>query len=156
MTSSFSGAKARFGIRFSIVARRWRREIEAAVARAGLTDATWSPLVHLDETGGGISQKQLAALVGVDASTLVRLLDILETKGLVIRRVDPADARARLVDLTSEGERQVGLIRAQLQQTESALLEGMDEAEVAAALSLIDRLDEKLVAAHALRAGGDQ
>ncbi|WP_410859550.1 MarR family winged helix-turn-helix transcriptional regulator, partial [Paraburkholderia sp. SIMBA_054] len=56
-----------------------------------MTDATWVPLVHLHQTGGGLTQKELAALVGIDGSSLVRLLDILCRQGLAERRVDERD-----------------------------------------------------------------
>lgn len=156
MTSPRNPTRERFGIRFSIVARRWRRELDAALALAGLSDATWSPLVHLDETGGGISQKHLAGLVGVDASTLVRLIDILEQKGWITRLADVNDGRSRLVHLTDAGREQVRLIRERLELTELALLEGMDDADVATTLKFIDALDERLMAAHRQRTGADQ
>src|SRR3546814_11911523 len=94
--------RSRFGIRFSLLARRWRQVLDAHLATAGLSDATWIPLVHLSETGGGITQKELAALVGIDGSSLVRLLDILCRKGLVERRADESDGRARLIHLNPE------------------------------------------------------
>ncbi|MGG2362798.1 MarR family transcriptional regulator, partial [Salmonella enterica] len=55
--------RARFGLEFALLARRWRRTLDFRLAEAGLTDATWAPLVHLHESGDGISQKALAALV---------------------------------------------------------------------------------------------
>src|SRR3546814_7214069 len=96
--------RSRFGIRFSLLARRWRQVLDAHLATAGLSDATWIPLVHLSETGGGITQKELAALVGIDGSSLVRLLDILCRKGLVERRADESDGRARRIHLTPRSE----------------------------------------------------
>ena len=96
-------ARLRFGIKFVLLARRWRQALDQRLAEVGLSDATWAPLVHLWESGGGISQKDLAALVGIDGSSLVRLLDILAGRGLVERRMDPADRRTRLVFLTEAG-----------------------------------------------------
>lgn len=136
--------RRRFGLRFSLVARRWRREIEQALAGAGLSDATWTPLVHLDETGGGLSQKQLAALVGVDASTLVRLLDILEGRNWIVRRVAPDDARTRLIDLTPEGAAQVRTLRALLENIEARWLDDIPDEELSVALGVIDRIDARL------------
>lgn len=143
MTISLS-PRCRFGLRFSLVARRWRREIEQALAGAGLSDATWTPLVHLDETGGGLSQKQLAALVGVDASTLVRLLDILEGRNWIVRRVAPDDARTRLIDLTPEGAAQVRTLRALLENIEARWLDDIPDEELSVALGVIDRIDARL------------
>src|SRR5690606_36107404 len=105
MNTASTSPRFRFGIRFSLLARRWRRALDARLAAGGLSDATWVPLVHLQESGGGITQKELAALVGIDGSSLVRVLDILSRQGLVERRLDEADGRARLVYLTPTGER---------------------------------------------------
>ena len=127
-----------------MVARRWRRELDAALANAGLTDATWTPLVHLDETGGGISQKQLAALVGVDASTLVRLLDILERKDFIERRADSHDGRSRLVYLTPQGDAHVRQIRELLLQNEEAMLSDISDSEISNMLDVLERIDARL------------
>ncbi len=97
MTDTPDTPRARFGVRFSMLARRWRRALDAHLVASGLSDATWVPLVHLHELGDGVTQKQLAARVGLDGSSLVRLLDILSRQGLLERRTDTADARARLV-----------------------------------------------------------
>lgn len=139
-------SRARFGIRFSLLSRRWRRRLDAHLAQAGLTDATWVPLVHLDETGGGISQKDLALRVGVDGSSLVRVLDILERQGLIERRRCQADGRARLVGLTPEGHHRVADIRRMLSEGEQALLADLSEQEISAMLACFARIDQRITA----------
>ncbi len=137
-------SRTRFGITFSLLARRWRRAIEAHLAASGLTDATWIPLVHLKATGGGISQKDLAALVGVDGSSLVRVLDILEREGLIVRRRDERDGRARLIDLPPAGEDRVATIRAALGEAEEAMLADLSDAELGDLLDHFETIDRRL------------
>lgn len=144
--------RVRFGLRFSLLARRWRQVLELYLADAGLTDATWAPLVHLHETGGGISQKKLAALVGIDGSSLVRLLDILCRQGLVERRADEHDGRARLVYLTDDGLRRVEEIREQLTRGERDMLEGLSDSDIDTMLEQFERLDQRLVTLQDRRA----
>lgn len=146
MTDTKHTPRSRFGIRFSLLARRWRRALDARLAAEGLSDATWAPLMHLKETGGGTTQKELAALVGVDGSSLVRVLDILVRQGFVERRVDEADARARLIYLTPEGESRVNEIRKVLTKGEEAMLVDIDDAEIAAMLEHFDRIERRLEA----------
>ncbi|MFA7505197.1 MAG: MarR family transcriptional regulator [Burkholderiaceae bacterium] len=141
-----ASARSRFGIRFSLLARRWRQTLEAELAAAGLSDATWMPLVLLQESGGGITQKDLAARVGIDGSSLVRLLDILCRQGLVERRVDESDARARLVHLTAAGVKRVGEIRAELVKGERAILTDISDADIAVMLGHFERIDQRLLA----------
>lgn len=144
--------RARFGVRFALLARRWRRALDARLAEAGLSDATWVPLVHLHESGDGITQKELAALVGIDGSSLVRLLDILCRQGLVERRVDAADARARLVHLTDAGRARVAEIRRELEKGEAEMLADLSDADIAAMLRNFQLIEQRLQALQARRA----
>jgi DNA-binding MarR family transcriptional regulator len=52
-----------------------------------------------------LSQQEVAALLGVDRTTMVGLVDALERKGLVARRPHPDDRRKNAVELTGEGRR---------------------------------------------------
>jgi MarR family transcriptional regulator for hemolysin len=134
-------ARSRFGIRFSMLARRWRRELDHSLSHLGLTSTTWAPLIHLDEAGDGISQKALAALLGSDAASLVRLLDILARDGFLERRADPLDKRSRLIFLTPAGRERVAFIREALAASEAAMLADLSDDQVDLlnhSLSLID------------------
>ncbi len=50
-----------------------------------------------------LSQQALAALLGVDQTTMVAVIDALEAKAAVTRRPDPADRRRNAVQVTPEG-----------------------------------------------------
>jgi MarR family transcriptional regulator for hemolysin len=101
---SFADAPSRDRLGFLMVTltRQWRRFVEEQLAASGLTDATWTPLLHLRAWGDGVTQKELAERVGLDGSSLVRLLDILEGKGWVERRADAADRRSKRIFLTPQ------------------------------------------------------
>ena len=49
------------------------------------------------------SQQHAATRLGVDRTTMVAVLDALQTKGLVSRRPDAADRRRNVVELTAAG-----------------------------------------------------
>jgi MarR family transcriptional regulator for hemolysin len=151
MQSNSSSPRSQFGIRFSLLARRWRRALDARLAEAGLSDATWVPLIHLQATGGGVTQKELAALVGIDGSSLVRLLDILSRQELVERRVDENDNRARLIFLTPKGEQRVTEIRRELAKGEEDMLADISDADLAAMLDQFDSIDQRLAASQLRR-----
>lgn len=57
--------------------------------------------------GGPISITALARLLGVTQQAASKQVADLESRGLVVRRPDPGDARARLVDLAERGRRTV-------------------------------------------------
>ncbi|MBV9860227.1 MAG: MarR family transcriptional regulator [Alphaproteobacteria bacterium] len=83
------------------VARLSRKRFEqrARAARLGLTRAQSSVLAYLARQEG-INQAALAQILEIEPITLARLLDRLQAAGLVERRADPNDRRARLLYLT--------------------------------------------------------
>lgn len=52
----------------------------------------------------GLTQVELARALGLDKTTLMSQLDRLEQRGLVVRRPDPRDRRARIPDITEAGQ----------------------------------------------------
>ena len=58
----------------------------------------------------GITMSNLSHRIGVDNSTLTRLIGILEHKGLVERRKNKNDRRSKLVNLTKVGEHNIKVI----------------------------------------------
>lgn len=86
------------------------------------------------------SQQQAAEGLGVDRTTMVALLDGLETKGLLSRRVDPDDRRRNVLEVTAAGRKTLRRgIRAS-DAAERQLLSGLDETEAAQLRALLGRL----------------
>jgi DNA-binding MarR family transcriptional regulator len=74
------------------------------------------------------SQLALAQHLGVDRTVMTYLLDDLETAGLIERRPDPADRRARQVIATRKGSKLLAALDAGLQTAEAQLLTPLDPA----------------------------
>jgi MarR family transcriptional regulator for hemolysin len=92
-----------FGFRVARIARRLRQAVDAELRVLGLTEATWRPLVYVRRLGDGVRQKELATALSIEGPSLVRLLDNLERRGLIERRADETDRRARGIHLTRTG-----------------------------------------------------
>lgn len=133
-------------MQFVLTARRWRAALDEKLAAVGLSDASWAPLMHLAISGDGISQKELAARMGLDGSSLVRLIDLLETRGLVMRRTDDADRRARHIDLTSAGHAAVAFIRERLDLAEAEMLADLSDTEIEQLMDAFARINARLEA----------
>lgn len=146
MGSTSSEERRQIGIRLVGLARRWRQALDARLSARGLSDATWAPLVHLHALGDGISQSQLAAVVGLDGSSLVRLLDILVEQSLVERQPHPQDRRVKLVYLTAAGRRAVVSIRKRLAVIEDELLADLSDDEAQAMLRAFEKIDARIAA----------
>ena len=74
------------------VARLLRVDADKRARLHGMTRAQWGILIWL-ERQPGISQKELSELLEVEPITVARLIDRLESRGMVERRPDPRDRR---------------------------------------------------------------
>jgi len=101
------------GFLISDVARLVRAEIERRIATAGVavTPGEGRALANIARCGI-VRQNVLAERMGVEAMTLSGYLDRLEGRGLVTRSADPADRRAKLVELTPAAEDVLAEVRA--------------------------------------------
>ncbi|MFC7051069.1 MarR family winged helix-turn-helix transcriptional regulator [Hansschlegelia quercus] len=123
-----------FGFELGLVARRWRRALDEALASSGLTDASWRPLVHLARLGDGARQHDLARSLGIEGPTLVRMLDRLADAGLVERRQDPTDRRAKTLRLTEAGRTAAERAGSIVGRACEELIEGVEKADIEACL----------------------
>jgi len=82
--------------------REWEGRVTAAAAAAGLSPVSAWALVQLDPEHP-ISQKELAARLRCNPSTVVDPTDRLEQSGLVVRQPNPADRRVNVLVVTSRG-----------------------------------------------------
>ncbi|WP_211269242.1 MarR family winged helix-turn-helix transcriptional regulator [Saccharothrix syringae] len=103
----------------------------ATLKLTALTDAALGPLGIDSKDFGALrvlahreptSQLQVAQTLGIDRTTMVALLDVLERKGIVTRRPDPADRRRNVVELTEQGMRTYDAARVAYGKAESAFL----------------------------------
>ena len=79
------------------------RATNAALAEHGLRVRQYSVLALAAETPEGLSQRELGAVLGLDPSQLVLIVDDLVGAGLVDRLPSPTDRRTRLVVATAAG-----------------------------------------------------
>ena len=80
----------------------WELRVNQAAAAAGLSPVSAWALVQLDPDHA-ISQKQLAARLHCNPSTVVDPTDRLEQSGLVVRQPNPRDRRVNVLTVTPKG-----------------------------------------------------
>ena len=68
-----------------------------------LDPAFYSVLVELADQPG-IDQRRLGEALGIDRTTIGEIVDELEGRGLIDRRIHPEDRRARVLSLNEQGE----------------------------------------------------
>ncbi|MFI8823266.1 MarR family winged helix-turn-helix transcriptional regulator [Streptomyces sp. NPDC053431] len=93
---------------------------------------------------GPVRQSVLIQSLGLDPSTVTKMLQRLEQCGHVLRRPDPADRRAVLVEATEEGEALRARVEDVWRDLEEYSLTGLTPAERADLAQLLARLEENL------------
>ena len=81
----------------------WEERINEVAAACGLSPVSAWTLVQLDPDSP-ISQKELAARLHCNPSTVVDPTDRLEESGLVVRQATPADRRVNRLVVTAKGK----------------------------------------------------
>ncbi len=77
--------------------------------KCGLTGGQWKAVMVL-AISDGLTQRELADLIFVEAPTLVPILDRMEKDGFVKRATDPEDRRTNRVYLTPKSKKLVSVI----------------------------------------------
>jgi len=86
------------------------------------------------------TQLALAKEVSLDRTVMTYLLDDLEAHGLVSRRPDPRDRRARLVLITDIGRTRLRQVRQGLTGAEARLLADLDDQDTERLRTLLSRV----------------
>jgi DNA-binding MarR family transcriptional regulator len=83
---------------------------------------------------------KMAARLGTDTAGMTRLVDRLEAKGLVFRKLDPADRRSIVIALGPKGRELLPRLVPAFRRVERGLLDGFDEREVRQLNHMLRRL----------------
>lgn len=113
------------------------------IARMGLdlTAVQFSALSVLAERPG-IDQATLAGLIAYDRATIGGVVDRLQSKGLISRRVSARDRRARVLEPTREGLELLYKVAPVVTAAQDDLLSGLDLDERDDFLNFLKRLAE--------------
>ncbi|WDO05681.1 MarR family transcriptional regulator [Streptomyces murinus] len=85
---------------------------------------------------------RLASSADVSVPTATRMLQQLETKGIVVRRRSPEDERRVLVSLTDDGAERLAVLRGHLRERQARAYEAFTPAERALLVTLLHRLTD--------------
>jgi DNA-binding MarR family transcriptional regulator len=130
------------------VSRMRRTAFDQLMKPLGVTRAQWWVLAHLSRNDG-MMQTQLADALDVGKASLGTFLERLEESGLIERREDPIDKRARRVYMAREGQ----IVLKQMMQQENNFnerilrqLSARDREQMINTLTLVKRaLSEQIV-----------
>lgn len=132
--------RSAFGALLARTSRQWRRAADQRLQPFDLTEATWLPLVHIARAATPPRQKDLAASLSLDGSSVVRLLDNLETAGLIKRREEATDRRAKAIFLTARGRAIADKVEVAAQQVRRDALAGLSDRDIETAYRVLTHI----------------
>ncbi len=120
-----------------VASRHWRKVCQTTLVNFGISEACAVPLLMIGRLGEGVRQVTVAQAAGMESPSLVRLLDQLCQAGYVCRTEDPHDRRAKCLSLTDSGRVLVQAVEVELVRLRREVLQGIDTADLEAALRVI-------------------
>jgi MarR family transcriptional regulator for hemolysin len=125
------------------VARLMRTRFDRWARTYGMTRAQGVILGRLSRQPG-MTQNEMAGLCEVEPITVGRLVDRLEARGLLERRLDPSDRRIRRLHLLPASEPILKEIQRYKEELFREVTEGLDEATVDLVTSALLKMKSQL------------
>ncbi|MDO1581680.1 MarR family winged helix-turn-helix transcriptional regulator [Rhizobium oryzicola] len=123
--------------------RRLRAMFDMKARETGLTLSRARVLFALGRRGS-LSQKDLAQELEIETPTLVRVLDGMESQGLIERRAEDSDRRVKQIHVTAEGEVVGRTVQALARQLRQDLVTEIPEEDLANALRVLLKLNSNM------------
>lgn len=124
-------------------ARLFRRSFDARARCIGLTGQQWRVLAVVARNEG-MHQGAAADYLEVEPITLSRMVDRLEESGMIERRPDPADRRARRLFLTERARPLIDQMRLISDSILGDALDGLDAGQRAQLETLVTAVRQNL------------
>ncbi|HBF49815.1 MAG TPA: MarR family transcriptional regulator [Massilia sp.] len=125
--------------------RAYKAMADKVASQYSLSQATALPVLILGRLGqDGVRPGVLADALGLEASSLVRVIDLLIENGLVARHEDPQDRRAKLLQLTADGKTRAAQMEEALIPFRRNLFAEFDQADIDTCLRVLTGLQSKI------------
>jgi DNA-binding MarR family transcriptional regulator len=127
-----------FGFLLTDLARLFRAEFDRRISESGLglTAGEARALAHIARAEGE-RQSVIAERLNVEAMSLSAMIDRLEARGLVTRKRDPADRRAKCISLTSSADEMLTHVTAIAREISNDASRGIAKADWDAASEVL-------------------
>lgn len=117
------------------------QHFQAAITPHDITPGQFGVLVMILENEG-LSQSDLGTAVGIDRSTMVAVIDRLESRGLVVRAPSPNDRRSYALRLSPEGKKLMDELIPRIQKHDQSLVAALNAEEQARLIDYLQRITE--------------
>jgi DNA-binding MarR family transcriptional regulator len=139
-------APVRFGLLDELLGYHLRRaqvtvfeDFTATVGTADVTPGQLGVLAIID-ANPGLSQTRLGAALGIDRSTIVGIIDGLESRGLVTRNIAPQDRRSHALKLAPSGVALLRRLETAVRAHERKVARDLSAAEIRQLIALLKQI----------------
>lgn len=130
----------RFSSALHNTARAWKLALDRRLKHLGLSQASWTTIAVAAKASEPLSQIELAHRLGIEAATMVAMIDRLVKAELVARKPSTHDRRVKLVVLTEAGLQLYGKVKAEAAVFRNELLGNVDQQQLLTATALLEHL----------------
>jgi DNA-binding MarR family transcriptional regulator len=141
-----NGEELSYGILPGLIGYNIRRaqvavfqDFAEALKQVNITPGQFGVLVLIGENSG-LNQSRLGEGLGVDRSTVVAVIDRLESRGLVVRKPSPDDRRSYSLELSEEGRDLLARAKDLVIAHEKRIGHALTDTEVATLKHLLGKL----------------
>ena len=131
------------GLCLTGTARTWRNKLDQRLRPLGLTQGKWITLVHLDSAQKTLTQRELAALVGIEEPTLAGILHRLQSDGWIERHESATDRRCKTVHLRQNSKPILEQIYATARELRHELIADIPTEDLQTCMTVLTRIREK-------------
>ena len=97
-------------------------------------------VLTLIEENPGLNQSGLASALGIERSTMVAVINMLEDRGLVSRKESPVDRRSYILSLTGRGSELLGIVNNKVRHHEAVITAVLDEQEKETLIRMLKKI----------------
>lgn len=126
-----------------LAAHGWRTALDRRLRPLGYSRSRWMVLLHVSRCDG-ISHRLLSERLGIEAATLVRLVDRMEEEGLLKRSTDACDRRVKHLHMLAAGRKEVERIWESASRLRHEILSGFTEVELNTTFNVLQIIRGKL------------
>lgn len=114
-----------------------------AEADVDLTKDQWLVLKKVNDEDG-VAPLEIARVLGKEAASMTRMLDILERKGLLTREPNPADRRSSLIVATEAGEELFQRVLPLVRRIRQQAVSGFSVREISELENALQRIERNM------------
>ena len=126
-----------------LITHAWRTELDRRLRPLGFSHSRWLLLMHLSRNDG-CTHHALAQSMGIEAATLVKLVDHMEREGLLKRCASETDRRVKHLRLSEAGKKVVENICSYAADLRKEVLSVLNQSEIKTAMDVLNNIRGKL------------